>query len=434
MNSLKYWERGTEFMVVVSLLILAGCSNNGTTSTANIATISPTNSPTTTTVGTTELEFLVEFADDLPPPLSEVPLLPDYSYINSNVGSINFDTQTSINEIANFYEDVMPTLGWEKIDGKSFYVVNKLYQGGFSKGDSQVLIRAENNDGNIAIRIGDLKIPIHNFPEIWNYYPHQPNAVSWYHAYLEGERIPGFTSFSDLPMETLEDGTVVFPVEVQGKWVSSQIDYMMLTEDKIQIHSSLLKDSNGETITIYNPPLPILTSPLEVGHSWQRIAETGEVPDLLYEIVAHESISVPAGDFADCYKVETTQNNTLSNIGHYCYGVGSPLMQYNMEKGWVMLELAAITTARATLKDLRTSGAFCVIVVDTIGFLPDETVTVEAVLPVESILERGLSTQESIDISLDLTVYSGLFFFKFSGDENSAFFQIELNDNCEAIN
>lgn len=54
----------------------------------------------------------IQLPDDCPPGLVDAPLLPDAANVEKTPGALTYDTSTSVAEVAAFYQEQIPSLGW----------------------------------------------------------------------------------------------------------------------------------------------------------------------------------------------------------------------------------------------------------------------------------------------------------------------------------
>jgi len=94
------------------------------------------------------------------------------------------------------------------------------------------------------------------------------------------------------------DNVEVHKFELRRQGVVQTIQFLQINEQGI--FELARGDASGERIK-FDPPQKILSFPLKVGEKWEYHGEgAGEKVDETYEIVAQESIEVPAGKF-DAY-------------------------------------------------------------------------------------------------------------------------------------
>jgi len=147
--------------------------------------------------------------------------------------------------------------------------------------------------------------------QLKSYYPIEPNTVWWYLVSTEGREPGGMTSFTLLPPELYEDGSQVYTVVNRNflpEDVSEFVMYYRILNNTVElVHSSTtlkaIDSALPETSDVeFTPPLPNVKFPLEVGNTWKRTGKSGQVTT--YEVISLEDISVPYGDFEDCYMIE----------------------------------------------------------------------------------------------------------------------------------
>lgn len=103
--------------------------------------------------------------------------------------------------------------------------------------------------------------------------------------------------------------------------------YLAVDEQGVSIHGAA-DVQTGLQLSLYLPPLRVFSYPSTVGSNWtQRVTlSTGESYDYSFTVATRELVKVPAGTFADCYRVDQTvtfaDGRTLNGRAWFSPGVG----------------------------------------------------------------------------------------------------------------
>jgi len=97
-----------------------------------------------------------------------------------------------------------------------------------------------------------------------------------------------------------------------------QVDYYFQNEDGLYYYDTLKSEE----------PIPALIYPLEEGQKWSYGKGDNAID---FTILAKEDVSVPAGDFKDCYKIEfKPKAGNLTMIEWFCPRIG--FVKYEITK------------------------------------------------------------------------------------------------------
>jgi len=137
----------------------------------------------------------------------------------------------------------------------------------------------------------------------------------------------------------------------------NNIDYQEITPNGIDLHRLIQSDiSKFRTETIdFTPPLPLLRFPFDEGLTFDY--ESGN-SNYSYEVVISrvETISVPYGDYKDCFQTTRTTNEGVIDFSEvYCPGVGRVYLETNFDKLTKMI-LVNVSNSRLILKDIQVDG------------------------------------------------------------------------------
>jgi hypothetical protein len=270
------------------------------------------------------------------------------------------------------------------------------------------------------------------------YYPHDENAVWWYAVSVEGE-VEGITGFSFIGTKTLADGTVVHLIENRGD-VQPSIELMEISQADILLHGMIqASDTDSPIEIIFDPPIPILRFPLEVGKTWSREFDDEEYA-YTYEVVAKESYSGPMGDFDDCFTIERSAKGKVNWREYYCPEIGRVRFEYGSAGGTVFLDLLLATTARIEIGEVSIDSlGNCLFTLNPVGFSPDESVSLSAFTPdssgwlvlAEDYPISALTTNIQLSFAISSEETPGMYFLILNGEKNTAFYVIEYNGTCE---
>jgi hypothetical protein len=98
----------------------------------------------------------ITLPDDCPLGLVDVPLLPDASNVQNDGGVLAFDTASSIAEVAAFYEQQIPALGWDVKEEPS--VTESMGLLVFSMGNRDLLILIITGEAGRQVRIMEIQV------------------------------------------------------------------------------------------------------------------------------------------------------------------------------------------------------------------------------------------------------------------------------------
>lgn len=258
------------------------------------------------------------------------------------------------------------------------------------------------------------------------YYPHNENQVWWYSFSLDGEFVD-LSSFAFIGTELLEDGTVLYILENQES-AFMQIDYQEISDEAVLLHRYQMypKGRDSEDI-LYDPPIPGLRFPLEIGESWPHQSDT-------YSVVALESVSVPFGDFENCFVVERDRNGVTDFRSWYCPEVGRVLFEHASNAGRARLELFAMTNARVMVEEIRQSGDTCEYRFRLRGFDDMEPMTFVVKLPTGESLTQGQGLPVAENFVFNYPIYpenpTGLWMFQLSGTDHLAIYPFFWDGEC----
>ena len=258
------------------------------------------------------------------------------------------------------------------------------------------------------------------------YYPHDENEVWWYFYSLDGELIRP-SSFSFTGTESLDDGTKVYLVE-NVENVFRQVDYQEISGQAVLLHRYQMFPKNRESDDIeYDPPIPFLRFPLEVGKSWTYQSDT-------YSVAALEAVSVPFGDFENCFVVERTRNDVIDFRSWYCPEVGRVLFEHASDIGRARLELIAMTNARVVIDEIQQRGDICEYRFRLRGFDEMEPVTFVVNLPGGEAVTQGEGIPVRDSFVFNYPIYSedptGLWTWQLSGTDHFAIYPFIWNGEC----
>ncbi|MFN2199188.1 MAG: hypothetical protein ACK2UW_23930 [Anaerolineales bacterium] len=263
------------------------------------------------------------------------------------------------------------------------------------------------------------------------YYPLKENATWWFQIILN-ERIVGFSGFSVLGQDNLNGREVYIIENIESGRFKSR-DYQEVSSDWLLLHRYTMEPIQGEASdVVFQPPIPILQFPIEVGVNWED--ENG----FTYEIVGIEDVSVPAGDFKDCYRVDRSFQGTPDIRSWYCDGIGRALFEQLSSQGWMRLELISYKNARVILEEAKGNGEQCSYRFSGAGFAESEPVTFQVIHQNGSILfdteTLGLPMDSGDVFSFDVgpEVPLGYLVVKLDGLENSAVYILYWNAECLA--
>jgi hypothetical protein len=258
------------------------------------------------------------------------------------------------------------------------------------------------------------------------YYPYGENKVWWYSYSLGGEFVRP-SSFSFIGMTTLENGTEAYQLQNEESGFQ-QIDYLEILDGSVLLHRNLMDPKDGEPESIdYDPPIPILRFPLEVGKSWRYDPFT-------YIVSALESVSVPMGDFENCFVVDMSSDDVVYMTNWYCPEVGRVMFEHLTETNLARLELAFKTTARVEVAEVKQSGESCYYNLRLLGFDDMEPMTFTVELPTgeELIQAEDLPVSENFLFAYPIHPHdpTGLWIFQIAGTDHNAIHAFIWDGEC----
>jgi len=278
-------------------------------------------------------------------------------------------------------------------------------------------------------------------PQLKNYYPLRPDAVWWYTVYAGDEPI-GLTSFTMLSPESDSDGSLIYPVVNRNGLapdISHNIDYIRINDDSIELIRFLtvpkLPDTTPPEMSEieFTPPIPFLKFPLEVGNTWERIGEGGQ-HSYRYEVLNKVEISVPYGDFEDCYLIERSTDGVPNFREGYCPEVGRVFFEHNSFGPWVQTARIEVTEVS---KDFLNN---CNYALEFHGFSEDEVLTLGAITPntedPQLLFEDFPISQGNITFTYQISTAesAGNYLFLVTGERQSAMYLIEYDGECQGTN
>lgn len=268
------------------------------------------------------------------------------------------------------------------------------------------------------------------------YYPHEMNSVAWYTVTVDGE-FNGYTSFAVVDTQTLEMGELVYLIENHDETNKfTNYDYIEFLPDAVLLHQFDMNLDTGLSLeSPFNPPQPVARFPLEVGAIWSVETESnGEIINYSYEVSSKEDVSVFAGDYEDCYRIDRTRDGEMNFVEYYCPGVVRPKFSFNNVNIWVELELMFTTTARVFIEEIAATEAYCGLSFKAKGFDQNEQVALMVYPPEgESFFsgESAITEQTIIVYPFYPNDIPGLWMFDFIGkDNNDAYYMYDWTGEC----
>lgn len=264
------------------------------------------------------------------------------------------------------------------------------------------------------------------------YYPHEINVVYWYVVTLN-EEVRGLTSFSAIGTDRLDDGTVVHLIENIDPTLAN-IDYIEFLPNEVNMHRYEGNSIYGiKTSNTFTPPIPSVRFPLEDGKTWEAdIEKNGELTH--YDFVVSEvgTVSVPNGDYQDCFKVERTHDGELDFIEYYCPGIGRPAFELLQEGYITRLELLFTTSARVRLDDVAKTEDYCGLSFVGEGFDSDEEVAMIVIPPEGEQFVSGVAVIDGKIIVYPMYEHDevGNWMFQFEGQIHDAYFLFDWSGEC----